>query len=126
MEDSDDVMILDSASADEDIQFWESPQKHTLSVGSADGMDVTPLEETPSTTDDDTESSCRDSMSAMPSLDAPLLPNAPSSFNTEKAVSALTLALASGACGINDYQTVLDAYNYAHYGEESHVGELWA
>jgi hypothetical protein len=124
MDDSDDVMILDSASADEEVHFWDSPKKNTLSIGSLDDMDVTPLEETPSVTDDDTDSCSRDSMSAIPSSDAPFLPNTPSSYS-DKAVSALTLALANGACGINDYQAVLDAYNHTHYGEESHVGELW-
>ena len=124
MDDPDDVMILDPASADEEVQFWESPKKRTFSIGSVDGMDVTPLEETPSTTDDDTESCGRDSMSAIPPCDSPLLPNTPFSYS-DKAVSALTVALANGACGINDYQAVLDAYNHTHYGEQSHVGELW-
>jgi len=99
-------------------------KKRTLSIGSVDAMDVTPLEKTPSTTDDDTESSSRDSMNAIPSSDASLLLNNPSP-HSDKAVSALTLAFANGACGINDYQAVLDAYNHTHYGEQSHVGELW-
>jgi hypothetical protein len=124
-DDSDDVMILDSASADEEVQFREFRKKRTLSTDSSvDVMDVSPTEGTPSTTDDDTESCSGDSMSAIPSSDTPLLPNIPSS-NSDKAVSALTLAFASGACSINDYQAVLDAYNHTHYAEESHVGELW-
>ena len=121
VDDSDDVMIMDSTSGEE-VQLWKSRKKTTLSIGGVDGMDVAPLEETPSTTDDDTESSSRDSMSLIPP-EAPPPPDVPS--YSDKAVSALTLAFANGACGINDYQAVLDAYNNTHYGEESHVGELW-
>ena len=123
MDDSDDVMVLDSASADEDVHFRDSQKIRTFSIDSVDDMDVTPLEETPSTTDDDTDSCSRDSMSAIPFPDAPFSQITPS--YSDKAVSALTLALANGACSINDYQSVLDAYNHTHYGEESHVGELW-
>ena len=115
MDDLDDVMVLGSASADEEVQFWDSRKTRTLSIGSVDRMDIAPLEETPSTTDDDTECSSSNSMSGIPT---------PSSY-PDKAVSALTLALANGACGINDYQPVLDAYNHTNHGEESHVGELW-
>lgn len=124
MDDSDDVMNLDSA---EEVQFWGPRKKRTLSIGGVDGMNVIPLEETSSTTDD-TESCGRDSMSAIPFPNAPLLPKTPSSSHSDKAVSTLTLAFASGACSINDYQPVLDAHNHTlahHYGEESHVGELW-
>jgi len=124
MDDSDDVMILDSGS-DGQVCSWESPRKkHALSVDIVDPMDAVPSETTPSATDDDTESCTHDSISASPPSDAPPYPDIPSSY-PDKAVSALTLALANGACGINDYQAVLDAYIYTHYGEESHVGELW-
>jgi hypothetical protein len=124
MDDSDDVMILDSP-PDEDVRLWESSRKkRALSAGIVDVLDAAPSETTPSTsTDDDTESSSRDSISAVPTSDAPQYPDIPS--YSDKAVSALTLAFANGACGINDYQAVLDAYNGAHYGEESHAGELW-
>lgn len=126
IDDSDDVMILDSAPAHEEVHSREPPQKkRALSVCIVDALDAAvPSEVTPPTmTDDDTESCSRDSISAEPS-DAPPHPDAPS-FYSDKAVSALTLAFANGACGINDYQAVLDAYNYSHYGEESQVGELW-
>lgn len=124
MDDSDDVMILDSP-PDEEARLWESSRKkRALLVGIVDALGATPSEATPSTlTDDDTESSSRDSISAVPNSDASQYPNIPSC--SDKAVSALTLAFANGACGINDYQAVLDAYNCTHYGEESHVGELW-
>jgi hypothetical protein len=125
MDDSEDVMILDPPSADEEVYFWGARKKRALSVSIKDGLDPAPLDETPSaTTDDDTESCSRDSTGAVISTDAPSYPNIPSS-HSDKAVSALTLAFANGACGINDYQAVLDAYNHTHYGEESHVGELW-
>lgn len=125
MDDSDDVMILDSP-PDEEARLWESSRKkRALSAGIVDALDVAPSEATPSTlTDDDTESSSRDSISAVPTSDTSQYPDTPSSYS-DKAVSALTLAFANGACGINDYQAVLDAYNCTHYGEESHVGELW-
>ena len=125
MDDSDDVMILDST-PDEDLYFRESPRKkRALSVDIVDALDAAPSGTTPSTlTDDDTESSSRDSISAIPAPNAPPYPNIHSSYS-DKAVSALTLAFASGACGINDYQAVHDAYNQTHFGEESHVGELW-
>jgi len=122
MDDSDDVMILDST-PDEQVHFRESPRKkRALSVGIVDALDAAPLETTP--TDDDTDSCSRDSISAVPASDAPPYPNIPPPC-PDKAVSALTLAFANGVCGINDYQAVLDAYNHTHYGEESHVGELW-
>ena len=125
MDDSDDVMILDST-PDEEVHFRESPRKkRALSVDIVDALDAAPSDTTPSTlTDDDTESCSRDSIGAVPASDAPPYPNIPSPCS-DKAVSALTLAFANGACGINDYQAVLDAYNHTHYGEESHVGELW-
>jgi len=125
MDDSDDVMILDSA-PDEEVCFWLSPQKKsTLSVDTMDGPDVSPSEMTPlALTDDDTESCSCDSIGAPYTLDTPSYPNIPSSY-PDKAISVLTLAFANGACGINDYQAVLDAYNHTHYVEENHVGELW-
>lgn len=120
---SDDVMILDSAS--DEAVYGESPRKkRALSIDIMDTPDVVPSETTPSALTDDTESCGRGSISAMPSSDSPLYPNILSSCS-DKAVSALALAFANGACGINDYQTVLDAYNHTHYGEEGHVGELW-
>lgn len=125
MDDSDDVMILDSA-PDEEVSFWPSPRKKgTLSDDSMDGLDASPSETTPlALTDDDTESCSCDSIGAAPILDALPYPNIPSSY-PDKAISALTLAFANGACGINDYQAVLDAYNSSPFVEESHAGELW-
>jgi len=125
MDDSDDVMILDST-PDKKVHFRESPRKkRALSVDIVDALDDAPSETTPSTlTDDDMESCSPGSTSAVLASDASPYPNIPSSYPDE-AVSALTLAFANGACGINDYQAVLDAYNHTHYEEESHVGELW-
>ncbi|KAF9650655.1 hypothetical protein BDM02DRAFT_1284568 [Thelephora ganbajun] len=125
MDDSADVMILDSP-PDEEVCFWGSPRKkRAFSVDIVDALDTAPSETTPPVmTDDDTESCSRDSISAVPPSDPPSYPDIPSSCS-DKAVSALALAFANGACGINDYQAVLDAYNHTHYGEESHVGELW-
>lgn len=123
MDDSDDVMIVDSALAEEEAT--ESRKKRTFLIDGVDDINVTPLEETPrSATDDDTESCSHDSVNAILSFDAPFPLNTPTS-HPDKAVSALTLAFASGMCDINDYQAVLDAYSHTHYGEESHVGELW-
>ena len=125
MDDSDDVMALDSA-PDEEVYFWESPRKKRappvdiLDVPDAVLSDATPSE----LTDEDMESSSRDSTTAIPPSGVLPYPNIPSSY-PDKTVSALTLAFANGACGINDYQAVLDAYNHTHYWEESHAGELW-
>ena len=123
MDDADDVMILDSP--DEESRLWESSRKkRALAADIIGAPDAAPSATTPPMlTDDDTESSSRDSISAVPTSDTSLFPDIPS--YSDKAVSALTLAFASGACGINDYQAVLDAYNCTHYGEESQVGELW-
>jgi len=124
MDDLDNVMNLDCA-PDEEVYFRESPRKkRALSVDIVDALDAVPPKTTPSALTDDTESCSRDSLNPTPSSDAPSCPNIPSSY-PDKALSALTLAFASGACGINDYQTVLDACNHTHNGEESHVGELW-
>ena len=120
MDDSGDVMILDST-PDEEVYFLEpSRKKRALPVDTADASSETTPSALP---DDEMECSSCDPTSAVPS-DAPSYPNIPSSY-PDKAVSALTLAFSNGACGINDYQSVLDAYNPTHYGEESHVGELW-
>jgi hypothetical protein len=122
-DDSGDVMILDSTPADE-APARGSRKKRALSVDLMGGLDAALSEATPSATaDDDTESCSRSSSGALPSLNVPSYTNTSSS--SDKAVSALTLAFANGACGINDYQAVLDAYNHTHYGEEGHVGELW-
>lgn len=117
-DDSDDVMVLDSAS-DEASYFWEPPRKkRAFSAGVADTLGVASPKTTLALVDDDTKS-CVHPTSALP----PPFPNTPS--YPDKAVSALTLAFASGLCGISDYQAVLDAHNHTHYGEESHIGELW-
>lgn len=124
-DDLEDVMILDSAPADEEVHSWNPRKKRALSVDLVDGLDATLSEATPSATaDDDIESCSRSSIGALPPSDVPSHTDIPSSYS-DKAVSALTLAFANGACGISDYQAVLDAYNHTHYGEESHVGELW-
>ena len=123
-DESDDVMILDST-PEEEAYLRESPRKKRAPpVNTADVLDFILPETTPSTlTDDDTKSCSPGSISAALSSDTPPYPNTPS--YPDKAVSALTQALANGACGINDYQAVLDAYNHTHHGEESHAGELW-
>ena len=122
--DLDDVMALDSA-PDEEAHFWEPPRKkRALLVGIVGALDAVPSETPSALTDDDTESCSGDSISAVPSSDAPPYSNIPSS-HSDKAVSALALALANGGCGINDYHAVLDAYNHTHPGEQSHAGELW-
>jgi hypothetical protein len=124
VDDLDDVMALDSA-PDEEAHFWEPPRKkRALLVGIVGALDAVPSETPSALTDDDTESCSGDSISAEPSSDAPPYPNIPSS-HSDKAVSALALALANGGCGINDYHAVLDAHNHTHPGEQSHAGELW-
>jgi len=126
MDDSDDVMILDLASApDEEARLSESPRKKRAPpVGTTGALGAIHSGPTPSVlTDDGTDSCSPNSISAVPSSDTPPYPNTPS--YPDKTMSALTQAFASGACGINDYQAVLDAYNHTHHGEESHVGELW-
>jgi len=124
MDDSDDVMVLDSA-PEEEAYLLESPRKRRAPpVGVVGERGANPLETTPSSlTDDDMESCGPGSISAVPSSDTPPYPNTPS--YPDKAVSALTQAFANGACGINDYQAVLDAYNHTYHGEESHAGDLW-
>jgi len=123
MDVSDDVMILDSR-LDQEANLLDSPRKRRAPpVDVVGALDATP-ETTPSSlTDDDMESCTPGSTSAAPSSDTPLYPNTPP--YPDKAMSALTQALANGACGINDYQAVLDAYDHTYHGEESHVGELW-
>lgn len=122
-DDSDDVMILDSPQADEKVHFWGHRKKRASSTDVEDSPNAAPSDGTPSATtdDDDTESYSCDSISAVPFTHPPSYPSIP----LDKAVSALTIALANGACGLNDYQAVLDAYNCTHYREESQVGELW-
>ena len=104
MDDSDDVMVLDSAS--EEAYLLESPRKRRAPPA-----------------DDDMEFCRPGSIGAVSSSDTPPYPNAPT--YPDKAISALTQAFANGACGINDYQAVLDAYNHTYHGEESHAGDLW-
>ena len=124
MADPDDVMVLDSVPGEEAHRLDSPRKRRAPPVDVVHRVDATPPETTSSSlTDDDMESCGPSSMSTVPSSDTSPYPNTPS--YPDKAVSALTQALANGACGINDYQTVLDAYNHAYHGEESHVGELW-
>lgn len=123
MDDSDDVMVLDSAS--EEAYLLESPRKRRAPPADVvDVVDVSPPKTTPSSLTDDDMEFCRSgSIGAVSSSDTPPYPNAPT--YPDKAISALTQAFANGACGINDYQAVLDAYNHTYHGEESHAGDLW-
>lgn len=52
------------------------------------------------------------------------IPTSPSSSRSEKAIAALSLALANGAGGINDYEA-LRAVETAPIVEDTQVGELW-
>jgi hypothetical protein len=54
----------------------------------------------------------------------PTIPTSPSSSRSEKAIAALSLALANGAGGINDYEA-LRAVETAPIVEDTQVGELW-
>lgn len=45
--------------------------------------------------------------------------------STEKAIAALTLVMANGAGGLNDYEIVRASDNYPHEEDESLVGEMW-
>ncbi|KAI8995504.1 hypothetical protein BD414DRAFT_534667 [Trametes punicea] len=57
------------------------------------------------------------------SLPSPTLPSTAS--HSEKAIAALTLAMANGAVGISDYQALLAAEGLTTL-DQSHAGELWS
>lgn len=66
------------------------------------------------------------STSSLLSLSPPPVMPSPSS-REEKAIAALTLALANGAAGINDYSAVREALGVSasHADGASEVGEMW-
>ena len=48
----------------------------------------------------------------------------PTASRSEKAIAALTLAMANGAAGISDYEALRMTEGLATL-DESHAGELW-
>ena len=63
--------------------------------------------------------------SSPPSHGAPALPSSCGTSPSEKAVAALTLVMASGAGGLNDYEAVRALDGEQSSLDESSIGEMW-
>ncbi|KAH9985426.1 hypothetical protein BJV74DRAFT_575840 [Russula compacta] len=123
----DDVLILSdetsSVTRDSSLSAANSSKKRPCSLGN---MDVDSPPSTPAITSELSHTTASSSTSSLLSLPPPPVMPAPSS-REEKAIAALTLALASGAAGLNDYSAVRGALGVtaAHADGASEVGEMW-
>lgn len=123
----DDVLILadetSSVTRDSSLSAASPSEKRACSLGN---MDLDSPQSTPAILPELSHTTASSSTSSLHSLTPPPIMPAPSS-REEKAIAALTLALASGAAGLNDYSAVREALGVsaAHADGASEVGEMW-
>ncbi|KAI0304909.1 hypothetical protein BC826DRAFT_1100670 [Russula brevipes] len=125
--DEDDVLILSdetsSVTRGSSLCAASSPTNRARSLGD---MDLDSPQMVPTIPSGFPHTTANSSTSSLLSLTPPpFLP--PPSSREEKAIAALTLALASGAAGLNDYSAVREALGVsaAHADGASEVGEMW-
>ena len=97
------------------------PKKRVLTLGD---MDL----DSPQTTPELSHTAASSSTSSLLSLSPPPPAAMPSlSSREEKVIAALTLALANGAAGLNDYSAVREAIGVSapHADSAAEVGEMW-
>lgn len=123
----DDVLILsdETSSAIRASSFGAagSPRKRVRSLGE---MDLDLPQTTPTIPPELSHTVASSSTSSLLSLSP--LPTMPSpSSREEKVIAALTLALANGAAGLNDYSAVREALGVSapHADGAAEVGEMW-
>jgi hypothetical protein len=126
-DDEDDVLILSDETSSEtrasSLYPASSPRKRVHSLGEMD-LD---LPQTTSTIPPElSHTVASSSTSSLLSLSPPPTMPSPSS-REEKVIAALTLALANGAAGLNDYSAVREALGVSapHADGTAEVGEMW-
>jgi len=124
-DDEDDVLILSDetspATRASSLCAASPPKKRVLTLGD---MDL----DSPQTTPELSHTAASSSTSSLLSLSPPPPAAMPSlSSREEKVIAALTLALANGAAGLNDYSAVREAIGVSapHADSAAEVGEMW-
>ena len=123
-DDEDDVLILsDETSSATRASSLSSPRKRVRSLGE---MDLDLPQTTPTIPPELSHTVASSSTSSLLSLSPPPTMSSPSS-REEKVIAALTLALANGAAGLNDYSAVREALGVSapHADGAAEVGEMW-
>lgn len=125
-DDDDDVLILSDETSSEvraaSPGAVSPPKKRARSLGE---MDLDSPQATHSILPELSHTVASSSTSSLLSLSPSVI--LPPSTREEKAIAALTLALANGAAGINDYSAVREALGASAALAEgaSEVGEMW-
>jgi hypothetical protein len=123
----DDVLILSdetsSVTRTSSAYVNSPPKKRARSLGD---MDLDSPQIPPTIPPELSHTVASSSTSSLHSLTPPPIMPLPSS-REEKAVAALTLALANGAAGLNDYSAVREALGVSatHADGASEAGEMW-
>jgi hypothetical protein len=129
-DDEDDVLILSDETSSEtrasSLYAASSPRKRVRSLGE---MDLDLPQTTPTIPPELSHTVASSSTSSLLSLSPPPTIPSPSS-REEKVIAALTLALANGAAGLNDYSAVREALGASAphadgTAEVGEVGEMW-
>jgi hypothetical protein len=123
-DDEDDVLILsDETSSATRASSLSSSRKRVRSLGE---MDLDLPQMTPTIPPELSHTVASSSTSSLLSLSSPPTVSSPSS-REEKVIAALTLALANGAAGLNDYTAVREALGVSapHADGAAEVGEMW-
>lgn len=125
-DDDDDVLILSDETSYEaraaSPGAFNPSKKRARSLGD---MDLDSPQVAPTIPPELSHTVASSSTSSLLSLSPPVV--LPPSTREEKAIAALTLALANGAAGINDYGAVREALGVSAALAEgaSEVGEMW-
>lgn len=126
-DDEDDVLILSDEAPSEtrasSLCAAGSPRKRVRSLGD---MDLDLPQTNPTIPPELSHTVASSSTSSLLSLSPPPTMPSPSS-REEKVIAALTLALANGAAGLNDYSAVREALGVSapHADGAAEVGEMW-
>ena len=124
--DEDDVLILSDETSSEtrasSLYAPSPPRKRLRSLGE---MDLDLPQTTPTIPPELSHTVASSSTSSLLSLSPPPTVSSPSS-REEKVIAALTLALANGAAGLNDYSAVREALGASapHADAAAEVGEI--
>ncbi len=125
-DDEDDVLILSdetSAASASSLCVASPPKKRVRSLGD---MDLDAPQTTTTIPPELSHTAASSPTSSLLSIPPPPTLLSPSS-REEKVIAALTLALANGAAGLNDYSAVREALGVSapHADGAADVGEMW-
>ena len=120
-DDEDDVLILSDGTSS--VTSAPGSSKRVRSLGD---MELDSPQITPTIPPELSHTAASSSTSSLLSVTPPPAVLSPSS-REEKVIAALTLALANGAAGLNDYSAVREALGVSapHADGASEVGEMW-